>query len=117
MQTSLKRLGFKFSTRKDMSAKFPRGGGGEQTHSQPSVYCLLQFQTVVLTSFCVEVKGNVFLQDGSAIIKTTVMIIKKNNLCCVKVSCSYVHDLLHDTIGQLSKLFCIKLLFFHYLSI
>ena len=28
MQTSLKRLGFKFSTRKDMSAKFPRGGGG-----------------------------------------------------------------------------------------
>ena len=21
-----------------MSAKFPRGGGGEQTHSQPSVY-------------------------------------------------------------------------------
>ena len=26
MQTSLKRLGFQFSTRKDMSAKFPRGG-------------------------------------------------------------------------------------------
>ena len=42
--------------------------------------CLLQFQIVVQTSFCVEVKGNVFLQDGSAIIKTTVMIIKKNNL-------------------------------------
>ena len=27
MQTSLKRLGFQFSTRYDMSAKFPRGGG------------------------------------------------------------------------------------------
>ena len=48
MQTCLKRLGFQFSTRWDMSAKFPRGGGGggEQTHSQPSVYmykfCLSQ---------------------------------------------------------------------------
>ena len=28
MQTSLKRLGFQFSTRYDMSAKFPRGGVG-----------------------------------------------------------------------------------------
>ena len=28
MQTSLKRCGLKFSSRKDMSAKFPRGGGG-----------------------------------------------------------------------------------------
>ena len=27
MQTSLKRLGFQFSTRQDMSAKFHRGGG------------------------------------------------------------------------------------------
>ena len=27
MQTSLKRCGLKFSLRKDMSAKFPRGGG------------------------------------------------------------------------------------------
>ena len=26
--TSLKRCGLKFSLRKDMSAKFPRGGGG-----------------------------------------------------------------------------------------
>ena len=71
--------------------------------------CLLQFQIVVQTSFCVEVKGNVFLQDGSAIIKTTVMIIKKNNLCCVKVSFSYVHDLLHDIICQLSELFLHKI--------
>ena len=28
VQTSLKRCGLKFSSRKDMSAKFPRGGGG-----------------------------------------------------------------------------------------
>ena len=28
MQTSLKRCGLKFSLRYDMSAKFPRGGGG-----------------------------------------------------------------------------------------
>ena len=28
VQTSLKRCGLKFSSRLDMSAKFPRGGGG-----------------------------------------------------------------------------------------
>ena len=31
VQTSLKRCGLKFSLRQDMSAKFPRGGGGSRT--------------------------------------------------------------------------------------
>ena len=33
MQTSLKRLGFQFFTSKDISAKFPRGGGGANPFS------------------------------------------------------------------------------------
>ena len=40
MQTSLKRLGFQFSTRKDMSAKFPRGGGGANPFSAIRLYVI-----------------------------------------------------------------------------
>ena len=46
-----------------MSAKFPRGGGGEQTHSQPSVYkisrqvllLLAEIQNVIKFLFLVKI--------------------------------------------------------------
>ena len=43
MQTSLKRCGLKFSSRKDMSAKFPRGGGwGSRTFFSSKSNFILQ---------------------------------------------------------------------------
>ena len=47
MQTSLKRLGFQFSTRWDMSAKFPRGGGGANPFSAIRLHVLLIFYTEI----------------------------------------------------------------------
>ena len=54
MQTSLKRLGFQFSTRYDMSAKFPRGGGGSKPIlSHPSITGGQVFAVLVVDAECI----------------------------------------------------------------
>ena len=61
MQTSLKRLGFQFSTRQDMSAKFPRGGGSKLILSHPSNsvnFIFLSFGAMYSIIFTVELWNN-----------------------------------------------------------